>query len=153
MKTKQLTPTKKQLAMKISEFGDDKAIELLDVIAAFTDSKKALALAIELDLTLEETRDELTECRIDSDSFEYGREEYRVLTDDEADQANDEYLDNYIDECILHELPERYRMYFDDEKFKRDCAIDGRGHNLSSYDGSESHQKIGDEYYYIYRTN
>jgi predicted GTPase len=64
--------------------------------------------------------------------FEYGRQEYLVLTDDEADAKWDEELENYIDECILSELPEKYQPYFDRESWKRDAKFDGRGHSLSS---------------------
>jgi hypothetical protein len=85
--------------------------------------------------------------------YSYYREEYLVLTDSEADSAQDEELENYIDECILSELPEAYRSYFDDESWKRDARMDGRGHVLSSYDGSENEEKVNGTWYYIYRTN
>ena len=39
--------------------------------------------------------------------------EYLVLTDDEADEMWDEQLDSYLDECVLPELPEMARNYFD----------------------------------------
>lgn len=80
--------------------------------------------------------------------------EYMVLTDAEADERWDEYLENYIDECILPQiLPEDLRSYFDHEAWKRDAKFDGRGHCLSSYDGNEHEVKIDDEWFYIYRTN
>ena len=74
-----------------------------------------------------------------------------VYTDEEADEVWEESMDNYIEECVLNELPEQYRQYFDDEKFKRDCSFDGRGHGLSSYDGEEHEVKIDDTWYYIYK--
>lgn len=77
--------------------------------------------------------------------------EYRVMTDSEADQAWDESLENYIDECILPEVPESFRNYFDHEAWKRDARFDGRGHSLSSYDGCEYEEQIDGEWYYIYR--
>ena len=76
---------------------------------------------------------------------EYG--EYAIGTDEECDDAWDKYLDNYIECCVLPELPESFRNYFDNELFKRDCQYDGRGHSLSPYDGNEL--EIGD--YYLYR--
>jgi hypothetical protein len=79
--------------------------------------------------------------------------EYRVLTDEEADAAWDEYLESYLDDCVLSELPELARNYFDAEKWKRDAQFDGRGHCLSPYDGNEHEIKIDDEWIYIYRTN
>lgn len=80
--------------------------------------------------------------------------EYRVLTDSDADSAADEYLESYIDDCVLSELPEQYRGYFDSDKFKRDVLLgDGRGPQLASYDGAENEQQIDGEWFFIYRTN
>ena len=82
-----------------------------------------------------------------------GNIEYIVVDDDEGDVLWDEYLDNYIDDCVLDELPEQYRHYFDDEKFKQDCRIDGRAHFLSTYDGDENEYTVNSETFYFYRTN
>ena len=82
-----------------------------------------------------------------------GNIEYIVVDDDEGDVLWDEYLDNYIDDCVLDELPEQYRHYFDDEKFKQDCRIDGRAHSLSTYDGDENEYTVKSETFYFYRTN
>lgn len=79
--------------------------------------------------------------------------EYRVLTDDEADTAWDEYLDSYLDDCILSELKGPLAQYFDRDAWKRDARHDGRGHCLSSYDGEEHEIKVDGEWFYIYRTN
>lgn len=86
-------------------------------------------------------------------TFEADGGEYLVLTDDEADEAWNDSLDNYIDDCILPEIAEPYRMYFDDEKWKDDAKVDGRGHSLASYDGGEDYEDINGTTYYIYRVN
>ena len=82
-------------------------------------------------------------------------EEYRILTDFEADKAWEESLENYIEECILPEIPELARNYFDSERWIEDAKIDGRGQNLAHYDGNENEETFtlnGDELtYYIYR--
>ncbi len=147
MKTTTKQPTAKQLAMSIAEFGDAK---LLSFFADTLNPPKMVALAKHLECTLEEA---LTITESAYDTFEYGSEEYYVYTDSEADDANDQSIDNYIDECILPELPERYRRYFDDEAFKRDARYDGRGHNLAGYDGNEEYQAVDGITYYIYRHN
>lgn len=67
--------------------------------------------------------------------------DYLVLTDSEADEKWGEYIDSYIEECVLSEIPERYRFYFDTEGFKKDCEIDGRGHSLAC-DGAENEVNI-----------
>ena len=84
-------------------------------------------------------------------TLKYGKEEYIVATDDEADELWEESLDNYIESCL--EIPEHLRFYFDDSKFKRDCKTDGRAHSLASYDEEEHEEEVNDTTYYIYRTN
>ena len=81
--------------------------------------------------------------------FAVGEFEYLVLTGDEADEAFDRALDGYLDECILPQLPEHFRIYFDQDFWKRDAAIDGRGHVLAHYDGWE--HEVGE--FFIYRIN
>ena len=84
-------------------------------------------------------------------TYSYYNEEYMVLTDSEADDAEDEELDNYIEECIMPELPDHLRNYFDDEAWKRDAHMDGRGHSLATYDGCEYEETVEGTTYYIYR--
>jgi hypothetical protein len=67
-----------------------------------------------------------------------GRAEYAVGTDEEADEAWDQSLDSYLDDCgVLDSMPENLRPYFDRDAWKRDARFDGRGHSLASYDGNE----------------
>jgi len=80
--------------------------------------------------------------------FTVDDEEYLVLTDSEADEMWNDSIEEYIEDHILPELPEKFRQYFDSEKFKRDCTHDGRGHTLSSYDGNEHELQGG---YFAYR--
>ena len=81
--------------------------------------------------------------------FSYHNEDYYVLTDSEADDMEDQQLDNYIEECL--EIPDDIRPYFDEEKWKRDARMDGRGHIISSYDGCEYEETVEGTTYYIYR--
>ena len=69
---------------------------------------------------------------IDSDSGEYA-----IGTDNDADDAWEQSLDRYLEECVYPELHETMVNYFDDESWKRDARYDGRGHSLSSYNGDE----------------
>lgn len=91
----------------------------------------------------------------DETSLEVGdgkySDKYLVLTDDEADKVWDEQLGSYLEDCILYELPDEMQMYFDEEKWKRDARIDGRGHSISSYDGCEEEVEIDGETLYIFR--
>lgn len=85
--------------------------------------------------------------------YEYGREEWAVLSEEEAEAAWEESLDNYLDECILPELAEPMRTYFDRDAWKRDARHDGRGHCLSGYDGNEHEVHLAGTWYFLYRLN
>jgi len=63
---------------------------------------------------------------------------YMVYTDEEADAAQVENLENVLEHCILLDLPETARDYFNRAAWIEDAKIDGRGHNLASYDGEEN---------------
>ena len=96
-----------------------------------TNMTKIEALAKYLDINVEE----ITE---NGNYFDTPTEgDYMVFTEGEADDAWEESIDSYIDECILPELPGRYRGYFDRQGFHYDAQMDGRGHSLSTYDGIE----------------
>ena len=109
--------------------------------------EKIQALAKHLDLNNEDLR----MIEENGDYLSFDDREFLVLTDDEAEKKWDEHLDSYIEECL--EIPEHLRFYFDEEKWKDDARIDGRGHSLSSYDGHEHEIKINETEYFIYRTN
>jgi hypothetical protein len=81
------------------------------------------------------------------------RSNYIVLTDEEADEMWEEQLDSYLEECIYDSLPDWVRGYFDDEAWKRDAKMDGRGHSLATYDGHEHYERVFDTDFYIYRIN
>ena len=79
---------------------------------------------------------------IDTDEFDFNGETILVLTDDEADNRWDEELDYYLEDCVYPDLPENLKYYFDDEKWKNDARMDGRGHAVAHYDGEENEYKI-----------
>jgi hypothetical protein len=120
---------------------------------AWDDKQIALALYLEC------SPDELTEESYDHYGmviYSLGSQEYSVGTDDEADSAWDQELDNYIEECIEPELEKvavgnlAPYIKFDADLWKRDARMDGRGHALSRYDGDEI-ELDGD--LYAYRLN
>lgn len=85
--------------------------------------------------------------------YSLGSKEYAIGTDSEADDAWEASLDSYLEECVYPELKEPLSRYFDEKAWKRDARYDGRGHSLSSYDGSEDEQQYDGEAYYIFRIN
>lgn len=103
---------------------------------------------------IEEVTSELDNIVNDYDNvYSYYGEEYEVLTDSEADDRWEEELDYYIEECIMPELPEHLRNYFDEDAWKSDAKYDGRGHSISRYDGEEYEETVNGTTYYIYRQN
>jgi|FLOH01.1.fsa_nt_gi hypothetical protein len=91
------------------------------------------------------------ESAYDNNLFEAEGSDWLVVTDDEAETLWDQSLDNYLEECVLPDLPENMRNYFDDEAWKRDARMDGRGHSLNRYDGEEHFEVVDGETHYIYR--
>jgi len=88
-----------------------------------------------------------------SEVEDFDNDDYLVLTDDEADDAWEDALDSYLEDCIYPELSGNLKRYFDDDKWKQDARYDGRGHALSSYDGCENEENVNGTIYYIYRIN
>lgn len=76
---------------------------------------------------------------------------YLVLTDAEADEKTEEYLESYLEEIILPELNPTEQQYFDKEEWIEDHNSD-RGLCLSYTDGHEYCETINKTTYYIYRT-
>ena len=80
--------------------------------------------------------------------------EYRILTDTEADEAWNESIDSYIDDCILPDVPENVKDYLDIDRMANDIQREGsRGQQLNYYDGSEHDIEFNGQTFYIYRTN
>lgn len=113
------------------------------------DDRRLLALCELLECTPDELAEEGSGPYGYGTTYSYGRAEYAVMTESEADSAWDESLDSYLDECVICELPEMAQTYFDREAWKRDARHDGRGHCLSSYDGSEWDARE----FVVFRTN
>jgi hypothetical protein len=118
-------------ALSSAHTGEHFAIPGEEQMTETTEKQRALAVMLGVEV------DEVSEASYDDKVFEYGREEYLVCTDSEADEVWDERLESYIDECILPEVPEQFRNYFDHDAWKSDARHDGRGHAISSYDGEE----------------
>ena len=136
--------------------------------------KEALALY------LKESTEEIKEDTYDENSFSFNREEYLVLTGEEADEKTTEYImdslwafnSDFISSHsnlnapalkalskmqieLCEDANELVKAVIRDiDHFVKDAILsDGRGHFLSGYDGEENeieHKKV---WFYIYRTN
>lgn len=104
------------------------------------------ALAKFLDIPCSDV-DDKGDCR-----FRAEGSDYIVADDDDADALARESLQNYVEDCVLSEIPNQYQLYFDTERFIEDVlSQDGRGPTLSSWDGEEKEVEIEDTTYFIYR--
>lgn len=115
-----------------------------DHLDGFSVPEKAIAVAMHEDIDILMVEEGYTE-----NYFTAAGRKYWVLTDEEADEAWNEDMDNYIDECL--ELPEQIEPYFDRERWKDDAKMDGRAHSLARYDGIEHSENVNEHTYYIYR--
>lgn len=84
-------------------------------------------------------------------NWEVQGESFLAGDDSDMDDEWDDNLEQYIDDCILPELPETAQRYFDKESWKNDAKHDGRGHSLNRYDGGEDEQNILGTIIYIYK--
>jgi len=149
---------------KIKKKDECAAVELDDNIKA---------LVKHLNLDLKEDGPMIEE---NGSEYSFGGKDYKVLTDDEADEQTKEYIEesawafnpsflachSKADEEVFKCLAEKCESsndavlsLIDDFDHFVDDAIssDGRGHFLSSYDGNEYEEDINNTTYYIYRTN
>lgn len=115
----------------------------------FSEPDKVIALCLEESVSLSDLTLIIEESR--GNIYSYGGREYLICNDEEADTAWDEDLENYLDDCVLPELAENARMYFDRDRWKEDAKIDGRGHSLNRYNGDEAEQTVNGTTYYLYR--
>ena len=122
--------------------------------SVFKNEEHAEALAAHLSITSQDEVDELVETGDEHYGlpvFDYDGEQFAVGTGDEANDAKREAVQEYIDECVLPEIPKQYRQYFDDSAFTNDCTNDELVGLIGSYDGCELVQKTKCRYYYIYQ--
>ena len=120
----------------------------IELFNDFDEPEKALVIALMFGLCVNEIDDIENE---NDNRWTVQGTDYLFGTDSEMDDEWDEELDNYLDECVYPELPESMRNYFDDEAWKSDARMDGRGHALNRYDGGEEEYNYNGTWYYAYR--
>jgi hypothetical protein len=127
-----------------------------------TEQEKIEALAKHLDCSIDEAV--------------VSMDDYLVYTDDEADEAVYNYIDESVcffrsdfiaahtdvDKEVITKLQELHEdsnqaiksLIKDFDHFVSDAVLcDGRAHFLSSYDGEENEINVNGNIYYVYRTN
>lgn len=75
---------------------------------------------------------------------------YKVLTDDEADDAIYQYAQNYYNDIIEPEIPEYLRRYFDEDLWISDYIDEADRSDVLSSDGREHEYQLLGQTFYIY---
>jgi hypothetical protein len=113
------------------------------------ESEKYAALGVYLNLT---KHDVVADIEQNGNRWTVQGTEYLFGTDEEMDEEWENELENYVEQCVLPEIPEHYRKYFNEDSWKDDAKEDGRAHALNRYDGREEEIEFYGTKYFIYRT-
>jgi hypothetical protein len=127
--------------------------QLIDIIAdarecSQDEAERVAALVKMFDLSINDLSDvEISDSRATVQGIDY-----HFGTDEEMDIVHEEYLQNYLDECVLSEIKDdNLKRYFDSEQWIEDAKQDGRAHSLNNWDGSEEEAKVNNTFYFAYR--
>lgn len=149
------------LCNSICDSIEEEEEEYLDSIDRKTeddiDDDRILALGNHLNLTYSEMYNDIIEAKYGDYNYEYGNQEYLVMTNDEADDHERERVESIIQECYIDVYSREMKdnpiiHYIDLDRWIDDWCKD-RGNNIASYDGREYYKEVNGETYYIYRIN
>lgn len=133
----------------LDKLTDEELIELIEEKTTFSGDEAELCAALVKMFDLSEN--DLEDIEIDGNRATVQGTEYLAGDDSAMDEEWDNELEYYIDECILPEVNENYRRYFDSEAWKSDARHDGRADSLNRYDGGEESAEINVSMYFAYR--
>ena len=116
-----------------------------------TNNEVAKDLLTEIEVNFDEETIEELEDHLNDTDFEMDIDgaTYRFIHDSEIENAFKEYMESYIDDCVLPEIPEYLQAYFDSESFISDTRINDGYSIFASYNGN--HEEVGS--WNIFRTN
>lgn len=156
-KTEELKQLCEDICDAIEEEEEIYLESLEEVTEEDIDDDRIIALMKHLNITPEEAYHDITEAKYGTGTYEYGNQEYQVLTDSEADDEERESVENLIDDCYLSELTRNNKnhpaLQFIDMEAWLDAWCGQRGENLNPYDGQEHEEEVNGTTYYIYRRN
>lgn len=95
--------------------------------------------------------EEIAEFDDSTDYFNINGETLLILTDDEADEMTRKYLESYIEDSVLPQIPEELQSYFDTDKYINDVLYYGASSILVDYNINKNEYCIDGEYIYIYK--
>lgn len=81
------------------------------------------------------------------------RREYLVVSSSDLDDVYRDYMVELIDDCVIPNLPENLKNYFDYDSYIDD-SLSGDGYGqLAPYDGNDNEVQYNGTYYHIFRLN
>jgi len=138
---------------ELTQHSKDEIEKINEEIGRLQEDLEELDSDVEIEVTqdrIDELEERKEDIKMDDDNYEY------------TEEAKDEYVERRMDEVrndpvgFLRDfgMEESIKDFIDEDDFIEGVIeSDGRGHTLSSYDGTENEISFDDEWYYIYRTN
>lgn len=134
--------------MKSIFYKDDS--DLLDILEARNDDEIEKRAALIKLLGIE--KEELNQIAVDNDILSFKDQKWLVYTDEEAQNAYEARLENYLYDYILEQIPSDLHCYFDGKRWLKDAAMNNsRGDKLALYNGREKEVQVDVCFYYLYR--
>jgi hypothetical protein len=89
---------------------------------------------------------------ISEDEFIVDGETWRIMSEPDYQVYSDEIINEYIDECVLPEIPEYLQSYFDADAYIRDIDYAGdRDGLVAPHDGVVYQHKHNDDWFCFWR--
>lgn len=114
-------------------------------------SDRMLALAQFKDIPIRQCYDKIEE--LDNNSFEYDGEEYKILTDSEADEEEYDIVKSNIEDNWMYEIRDSPAAHYVNINKWIDDWCGDRGTNLAFYDNIENEEYVNGRTYFLYRRN
>lgn len=134
--------------MKSIFYKDDS--DLLDILEARNDDEIEKRAALIKLLGIE--KEELNQIAVDNDILSFKDQKWLVYTDEEAQNAYEARLENYLYDYILEQIPSDLHSYFNGEGWLKDAAMNNsRGDKLALCNGKEKEVQVDACFYYLYR--
>ena len=138
---------------ELTQHSKDEIEKINEEIGRLQEDLEELDSDVEIEVTqdrIDELEERKEDIKMDDDNYEYTEE----AKDNYVERRKDEVKDDPVGFLRDFGMEESIKDFIDEDDFIEGVIeSDGRGHTLSSYDGTENEISFDDEWYYIYRTN
>lgn len=138
---------------ELTQHSKDEIEKINEEIGRLQEDLEELDSDVEIEVTqdrIDELEERKEDIKMDDDNYEYTEE----AKDNYVERRKEEVKDDPVGFLRDFGMEESIKDFIDEDDFIEGVIeSDGRGHTLSSYDGTENEISFDDEWYYIYRTN